>query len=46
MLSQIGCALYYTAQNIAIRYNQKKRRKKEDLRAYSTQKEEKQKAYT
>ena len=47
MLSQTGYVLYYTAPNIAIRYSQKKKKKtEEDLKAYSTQKEEKQRAET
>lgn len=41
MLSQRGYALYCTAPNIAIRCNQKKKMV-EDLKAYSTLKEEKQ----
>ena len=42
MLSQRGYALYCTAPNIAIRYNQKKKKMVEYLKAYSTLKEEKQ----
>ena len=48
MLSQRGYVLYCTAPNIAIRYNQKKKKKmtEEDLKAYSTLKEEKQRPDT
>ena len=46
MLSQRGYVLYCTAPNIAIRYNQKKKTTEEDLKAYSTLKEEKQRPDT
>ena len=47
MLSQRGYVLYCTAPNIAIRYNQKKKKiTEEDLKAYSTLKEEKQRPDT